>query len=236
MENTTGAGLDLALPLPLPPSPLPLPPGAAVEDVDTAMTTSERKAPTAASPRRKKEGQEASEVRRSSLTLDHFTGDSLLHFSYHPAQSTAAQGLPDPHLAGSFVTAFAQGLDTSLNVPFMAQTLSPTLSPLGENSYIFPSVARNPNKAIVTIDSRTSRILVANEMTCELFAYQRDELVGMKVQQLFTEPYRARHRVLVEQNIDQSGETVLISGKVVRSSRSSFFLSLHILLPPSPFI
>ena len=158
----------------------------------------------------RKDAREFLRVRQNSLTLGHFTGDSLLHFSYNPVPGgSASMGLPDSHLAGSFVTAFSQGLNSSLNVPFMTQALSP--SPMGESSFIFPSVARNPNKAIVTIDSRTSRILVANEMTCELFAYQRDELVGMKVQQLFTEPYRARHRVLVEQNIDRSGETVLTS-------------------------
>jgi PAS domain S-box-containing protein len=52
-------------------------------------------------------------------------------------------------------------------------------------------------------------------MTCELFGYQKDELSGMKVQSLFTEPYRAKQQALVEQNIDASGATVLISGKVV---------------------
>ena len=56
---------------------------------------------------------------------------------------------------------------------------------------------------------------MANEMTCELFGYQRNELVDMKVQSLFTEPYRAKQRALVEQNVDSSGEPVLISGKVV---------------------
>ena len=56
---------------------------------------------------------------------------------------------------------------------------------------------------------------MANEMTCELFGYQKDELAGMKVQHLFTEPYRAKQQALVEQNIDSSGATVLISGKVV---------------------
>ena len=52
-------------------------------------------------------------------------------------------------------------------------------------------------------------------MTCELFGYQKDELAGMKVQHLFTEPYRAKQQALVEQNIDSTGATVLISGKVV---------------------
>lgn len=149
-------------------------------------------------------------TRRVSITLDRFTGDSLLHFSFN-AGGGGMLTTPDSQLSGSFVTAFSQGLNTSLNVPFLHQTLSPT----GDTSYLFPSAARNPNKAIVTLDAQSSRILVANEMTCELFGYQRNDLCGMKVQNLFTEPYRAKQRALVEQNIDVSGETVLVSGKVV---------------------
>ncbi len=110
--------------------------------------------------------------------------------------------------------AFAQGLNSSLNVPFVHQNTSLS-SPLGDTSSLFPTASRNPNKAIITIDAQSSRILVANEMTCELFGYQKDELSGMKVQSLFTEPYRAKQQALVEQNIDSSGATVLISGKVV---------------------
>ncbi len=113
---------------------------------------------------------------------------------------------------GSFVQAFAQGLDSSLTVPFLGQSPS---SPDVNTSPLFPTTARNPNKAIITIDALSSRILTANEMTCELFGYQRNELVNIKVQSLFTEPYRAEHRALIEQNIDSSGKTVLISGKVV---------------------
>ena len=115
--------------------------------------------------------------------------------------------------------AFTQGLNSSLNVPFVHQNTSLS-SPSGDTSALFPTASRNPNKAIITIDAQSSRILVANEMTCELFGYQKDELSGMKVQSLFTEPYRAKQQALVEQNIDSSGATVLISGKVV-SNRSN---------------
>ena len=96
-------------------------------------------------------------------------------------------------LGGSFVRAFTQGLNSSLNVPFVHQNTSLS-SPTGETSVLFPTASRNPNKAIITIDAQSSRILVSNEMTCELFGYQKDELAGMKVQNLFTEPYRASNR------------------------------------------
>ena len=61
---------------------------------------------------------------------------------------------------------------------------------------------------------------MTNEITCELFGFQRGELVGMKVQNLFTEPYRAKQHALVERNIDESGKEVLVSGKVVSLSLS----------------
>lgn len=121
--------------------------------------------------------------------------------------------------------AFAQGLNSSLNVPFVHQNTSLS-SPSGETSTLFPTASRNPNKAIITIDAESSRILVANEMTCELFGYQKDDLSGMKVQNLFTEPYRVKQQALVEQNIDSSGATVLISGKVV--STCILLSSIHV--------
>lgn len=146
-------------------------------------------------------------------------------------------GVPplDSQLGGSFVTAFSQGqgLNASLNAPFLHQNIS---SPSGETSHLFPTAARNPNKAIVTIDSQSSLILVANEMTCELFSYQRNDLVGMKVQNLFAEPYWAKQRALVEQNIDASGETVLVSGKVVGGcvEVTSVVLGLGVMVDSDP--
>jgi PAS domain-containing serine/threonine kinase len=125
------------------------------------------------------------------------------------------------HIAGgSFIQAFTQGLNSSLSIPYIAT--SPVGGAMGgsgsggEQFPLFPTAARNPNKAIITIDAQGSRILVANEMTCELFGYQPSELTGMKIQNLFTEPYRGKQRALMEQNISALGETILISGKVVR--------------------
>ena len=117
---------------------------------------------------------------------------------------------------GSFVRAFTQGLNTSLSVPYLQSTSPGPGASSSDQFHLFPSVARNPNKAIITIDALNSRILTANEMTCELFGFQRDELSGMKIQKLFTEPYSGEQRALMEQNISASGEMVVISGKVVR--------------------
>ena len=118
-------------------------------------------------------------------------------------------------VGGSFVRAFTQGLDTSLSIPYVQCTSPVGGVGSGDQFPLFPTAARNPNKAIITIDAQSSRILVANEMTCELFGFQPVDLSGMKIQNLFTEPYRGKQRALMEQNISIWGETVHISGKVV---------------------
>lgn len=141
--------------------------------------------------------------------LGHFTGEEMLSVSY--GHSGVASPPPGDQLSGSFVRAFSSSMDTSLNVPFMQSVM--------DSSSVFPTASRAPNKALVTISARTSHILVANEYACEIFGYSQAELVGMKVQALFTEPYQPRQRALVEQHIDSTGETVLLSGKVVRWGR-----------------
>ena len=140
--------------------------------------------------------------------LERFKGNSLLSVSYKPSQQSPLPTGGD-ELGGSFVSAFAHSLNSSFNLPFVT---SPTKD---RDSFLFPTVARNPNKALVTIDAKSSLILVANEVTCNLFGYQKCDLVGLKIQHLFTQPYQSRQRALVEENIDSTGETVLISGKVV---------------------
>ena len=143
-----------------------------------------------------------------SKELDRFVGDSVLSFSFNPPTTPLTPRSAE--LGGSFVSAFCRSLNTSLNVPFFA---SPSKDK--ETTFLFPTVVRNPNKAILTIDAATSVILIANNLACNLFGYEQSQLVGMKVQSLFSEPYRARQRALVEQNVNAAGETVLVSGKVV---------------------
>lgn len=154
---------------------------------------------------------------RGKLSQELQGSNSLANESYNPFFVLFPLG-------GSFVRAFTQGLSASLSVPYFpcASPVSGGPGASGDQSHLFPTAARNPNKAIITIDAQSSRILVANEMTCELFGYQRNELSGMKIQHLFTEPYRGKQRALMEQNISASGETVLISGKVVRVEYSKF--------------
>lgn len=134
--------------------------------------------------------------------LEHFTGGSMLSYSY--SQSKLPVG--DSCLNNSFIRSFTNSLNTSLNIPAMHMSTT---------GILFPSTARSPNKALVTISAKSSKILVANRTACELFGYQRQELLGMKVHSLFAEPYRAKQQALVEQHIDVEGGVVLMAGKVV---------------------
>lgn len=135
--------------------------------------------------------------------LEQFSGGSMLSYSYH-SQSKLPVG--DSYLNNSFIRSFTNSLNTSLNIPSMHMSSTGTL---------FPSTARSPNKALVTISAQSSQILVANRTACELFGYQRQQLLGMKVHSLFAEPYRGKQQALVEQHIDVEGGLVLMAGKVV---------------------
>jgi len=135
--------------------------------------------------------------------LHQFDGASMLSYSY---QSQSKLSVSDSCLNNSFIQSFSHSLNTSLNIPSMH---------MGTNSTLFPSTARNPNKALVTISAHSSQILVANRTASEIFGYQKKQLLGMKVQSLFAEPYRAKQQALVEQHVDREGGVILVAGKVV---------------------
>ncbi|XP_046864972.1 PAS domain-containing serine/threonine-protein kinase-like isoform X2 [Xenia sp. Carnegie-2017] len=82
-------------------------------------------------------------------------------------------------------------------------------------------IIRNPNKAIVTFNAKTSEILVANDVACEMFAYSHDDLIGMKMSKMFTKSDEARQEALVEQHIEDSGAVVMVSGKVFEAVDSN---------------
>lgn len=79
------------------------------------------------------------------------------------------------------------------------------------------------NKAILTLDGKTSKILVANEIAGKLFNYLNGELTGMKMSKLFTMQDGFKQNALIEQHIDTEGNIVMISGKVVGFFKRSCF-------------
>lgn len=52
-------------------------------------------------------------------------------------------------------------------------------------------------------------------MAAELFGYSTQQLIGIKMSQLFADVYKEKQEALVEQHIEASGAVVMVNGKVV---------------------
>ncbi|XP_015780181.1 PREDICTED: PAS domain-containing serine/threonine-protein kinase-like [Acropora digitifera] len=76
---------------------------------------------------------------------------------------------------------------------------------------------RANNKAILTINARTSEILTANDMAAELFSYSRQQLIGIKLLDLFADTHKEKQETLMEQHVEASGAVVMVSGKVLEA-------------------
>ncbi|XP_060066134.1 PAS domain-containing serine/threonine-protein kinase-like [Ylistrum balloti] len=85
----------------------------------------------------------------------------------------------------------------------------------GHSGTTYPSTVRNPNKAICTIDAKTSEILVANEIACELFGYEREDFIGRQLKDMIKLKPKEQATIM-ETHLDEvTGEVVSLSGKVV---------------------
>ncbi|XP_070533468.1 PAS domain-containing serine/threonine-protein kinase-like isoform X2 [Ptychodera flava] len=139
-------------------------------------------------------------------TLEKFTGDELHSFSFAPG-----------HSKGSF----APSPDLNLNLSMGASWSFYNYVGGGQTGVAFPTTVRNPNKAIVTIEARSTKILVANDMACELFSYKAEELVGVKLSELLSIPNQKKQEALMETHLEPSGEVVVVSGKVMEAKDST---------------
>ncbi|XP_041361315.1 PAS domain-containing serine/threonine-protein kinase-like [Gigantopelta aegis] len=126
-------------------------------------------------------------------------GDGLNDFSFSP-------GL----CKGSFSTAGDSLSGQSLNESWSFYNYVGG----GQSGVAFPTTVRNPNKAICTINAKTSEILIANDMACELFGYDQSDLVGMKLKDLIHLKPRDQ-KTLAESHLEPTGEVVSLSGIVV---------------------
>lgn len=80
-----------------------------------------------------------------------------------------------------------------------------------------PKTDINPNKAVFTIDSKTSNILIVNDKACQLLDYRPSELCDMKFAALLTNKTNKSYvSALAEGQLNsEDGTMVLLSGKVV---------------------
>ncbi|XP_052895946.1 PAS domain-containing serine/threonine-protein kinase [Anopheles moucheti] len=93
------------------------------------------------------------------------------------------------------------------------------------NSYIastsesigrLPKSDINPNKAVFTIDSKTSRILIVNRNACELLGYNSKELCEMEFTNLLLNKNKMHVSALAEGQLNsEDGTVIILSGKVV---------------------
>ncbi|XP_074820329.1 PAS domain-containing serine/threonine-protein kinase isoform X1 [Natator depressus] len=78
-----------------------------------------------------------------------------------------------------------------------------------------PAAVRNPNKAVFTVDVRTTEILVANDTACKLLGYSSHELIGQKLSQLISKSSQGVVEILGEEHVEADGYAAVVSGTVV---------------------
>ncbi|XP_055621098.1 PAS domain-containing serine/threonine-protein kinase isoform X2 [Toxorhynchites rutilus septentrionalis] len=103
--------------------------------------------------------------------------------------------------------------------------LSHGISSPYNNSYVasasesigrLPKSGINPNKAVFTIDSKTSQILIVNRNACDLLGYSSKELCEMQFANLLPNKNKMHVSALAEGQLNsEDGTVVILSGKVV---------------------
>ncbi|XP_076198009.1 PAS domain-containing serine/threonine-protein kinase isoform X2 [Aptenodytes patagonicus] len=84
-----------------------------------------------------------------------------------------------------------------------------------ESSQHFPTAARNPNKAIFTVDVNTTEILMANDKACKLLGCSGQELIGQKLSRLISKSSQEVWEAVGEEYIETDECSLVVSGTVV---------------------
>ncbi|XP_058066306.1 uncharacterized protein LOC131215929 [Anopheles bellator] len=96
--------------------------------------------------------------------------------------------------------------------PYNSSYIASTSESIGR----LPKSDINPNKAVFTIDSRTSRILIVNRNACELLGYSSKELCEMEFTGLLLNKSKMHVSALAEGQLNsEDGTVIILSGKVV---------------------
>ncbi|XP_023578007.1 PAS domain-containing serine/threonine-protein kinase [Octodon degus] len=80
---------------------------------------------------------------------------------------------------------------------------------------LFPAPVYNPNKAIFTVDAKTTEILVANDKACGLLGYSSHDLIGQKLVHFFLQPDSEVAEALSEEHVEADGHAAVVFGTVV---------------------
>ncbi|XP_056214012.1 PAS domain-containing serine/threonine-protein kinase isoform X1 [Falco biarmicus] len=84
-----------------------------------------------------------------------------------------------------------------------------------ESSQHLSTAARNPNKAIFTVDVNTTEILVANDKACKLLGCSSQELIGKKLSHLISKSSQEVWEAVGEEYIETEESSPVVSGTVV---------------------
>ncbi|XP_027622806.1 PAS domain-containing serine/threonine-protein kinase isoform X2 [Tupaia chinensis] len=85
----------------------------------------------------------------------------------------------------------------------------------GCSTPLLPAPVCNPNKAVFTVDARTTEILVANDKACRLLGYSSHELIGRRLQQFFLKSDSDVVKALSQEHVEADGHAAVVFGTVV---------------------
>ncbi|XP_073216576.1 PAS domain-containing serine/threonine-protein kinase isoform X3 [Lepidochelys kempii] len=141
---------------------------------------------------------------KASLSEDEWTSYCLSSLAAHNICS-GNLGNPWAHLELASLSCSVGSTSCSfLNVMSVEESL-PSL----------PAAVRNPNKAVFTVDVRTTEILVASDTACKLLGYSSHELIGQKLSQLISKSTQGVVEALGEEHVEDDGYAAVVSGTVV---------------------
>ncbi|XP_062552781.1 PAS domain-containing serine/threonine-protein kinase [Armigeres subalbatus] len=103
-------------------------------------------------------------------------------------------------------------LSHGVNSPYNNSYVASTSESIGR----LPKSGINPNKAVFTIDSKTSQILIVNRNACDLLGYSSKELCEMQFASLLPNKNKMHVSALAEGQLNsEDGTVIILSGKVV---------------------
>ncbi|XP_062467120.1 PAS domain-containing serine/threonine-protein kinase isoform X3 [Pezoporus occidentalis] len=155
----------------------------------------------------------ASKIRKSQLSQLCRLRASLSgeKWSSYCLSSLAAHNICTSKLGNSGAQR-ASSLSTSIG---SSSSCSCLLTLTEESSQYLPTAARNPNKAIFTVDANTTEILVANDKACKLLGCSSQELIGQKLSHFISKSSQEAWEAVGEDYIETDECSSVVSGTVV---------------------
>uniref|UniRef100_A0A8B9IBG6 PAS domain-containing serine/threonine-protein kinase n=1 Tax=Anser brachyrhynchus TaxID=132585 RepID=A0A8B9IBG6_9AVES len=181
-------------------SPRPLP--------ETASPPAAANQRPALAPRRSQSPLRA--LRPEGADLSVLTGEK---WSSYCLSSLAAHNICTSKISNSWAQLDSSSLSNSIGSSASNSFLHALA--VEESSQHLPAVARNPNKAIFTVDTNTTEILVANDKACKLLGYSSHELIGQKLSRFISKCSQEIWEAVGEESLETDECSSVFSGTVV---------------------